>query len=127
MSPDGQKLLIGTISAIHVYDAISLTSLGSIPTGAPAIHFTFHPTLPLVYASSGTAVLEINLNALAVTRNFDVRGTSQGLALDPNGTDLYVAAEGGTLQILDRTTGQETQAIPLGVHSLALRSLRRRT
>ncbi|HTG83695.1 MAG TPA: hypothetical protein VL853_02755 [Gemmatimonadales bacterium] len=124
VSPDGQKLLIGTISAIHVYDAISLTSLGSIPTGAPAIHFTFHPTLPLVYASSGTAVLEINLNALAVTRNFDVRGTSQGLALDPNGTDLYVAAEGGTLQILDRTTGQETQAIPLGspLFGLALSS-----
>jgi YVTN family beta-propeller protein len=113
VSPDGQKLLIGTPSGIHLYDALSLTSLGFIPTEL-AIHFTFHPTLPLVYASVGTSVLEINLNTVTVTQTFDVGTVPQATAIDPNGTELYVAHEAGFLQIWDRTTGQTTRIVPLG-------------
>jgi YVTN family beta-propeller protein len=113
VSPDGQKLLIGTPSGIHVYDALSLAPLGFISTEL-AIHFTFHPSLPLVYASVATSVLEINLNTVTVAHTFDVGAVPQATAIDPNGTDLYVAEEGGTLIVWDRTTGQRTRTVPLG-------------
>jgi len=38
----------------------------------------------------------------------------QATAIDPNGTELYVAHEAGFLQIWDRTTGQTTRIVPLG-------------
>ncbi|HSE47325.1 MAG TPA: hypothetical protein VLA89_18535 [Gemmatimonadales bacterium] len=113
VSPDGQKLLLSTPTAIHVYDAQSLAPLDSIPAGL-AIHFSFHPTLPLAYASSNSAVLEINLTSRVVTHTFDVPGVAQGTAVSPNGAELYVADEAGFLTIWNLNTAQLTESINLG-------------
>src|SRR2546421_11778952 len=71
----------------------------------------FHPTkASLLYASvtDGT-VKEINVKRDSVLRTLAVDSESQGMAIAPDGSELYVADQaGGRLQIVSVTTAAVT-------------------
>ena len=115
VSPDGQTLWVGAASSILVYDAHTLAPLGAIPTGTFTIHFATHPTLPLIYASVADSVLEISLTTHAVTRVLRAQaGVAQQIAVSADGAELFVAAEAGSVQIWDLTTGARIEEKPTG-------------
>jgi YVTN family beta-propeller protein len=112
VSPDGQRLFVGAASALLAFDAHSFALLGLIHTGL-VNHFSFHPSLPLLYASADS-VLEINVNTLGVTRVFGPHGlwgAAQGTAVSSDGSELYVADEGGGMHVWDLNTGTPKDSV----------------
>jgi hypothetical protein len=106
VTPDGQKLLVGTINYTTVYDANSLALLATIRTGFTN-QFSFHPTQALVYANADS-ITEINLNTLAPTRGFRLpaeSGRPMATAVSADGSELYVAADLQGLKVFDLATG----------------------
>jgi YVTN family beta-propeller protein len=107
VTPDGQKLIVGTGSSVRVYDAHTFGLLGSIAGTGFTNHFSFHPSQAIVYASSDS-VMEIDLTTVSVLRAFGFTGTTgrpQGTAVAPDGTELYVATESSAVIVYDLATG----------------------
>jgi YVTN family beta-propeller protein len=73
-----------------------------------------HPTQPLLYASApdGGAVFEIDLGAGTVRRVFDTGGKPQGIVVSADGSELYVANEGGPAEIWSLATGTRAATFP---------------
>jgi WD40 repeat protein len=116
VTPDGQRLIIGTNSSVLIYGATSLDSLGAIATGA-ALFLAFHPTQPLLYASAG-AIYEINYSTGSLLRQFTTGGGS-GIAVAPDGSELYMASAEGALQIWDLGSGTLKETNPIEGYSVA--------
>lgn len=96
LSTDGHALYVATadgkifaLNTDSLREGTILVALGKV-----ASHITRHPTLPLLYVSGGTTVDEVNAQNGAVTRSFSFAGPTQGVAISPDGSRLYVALEG---------------------------------
>ncbi|MEO8029885.1 MAG: hypothetical protein ABJC74_13670 [Gemmatimonadota bacterium] len=112
VSPNGQKLIIGAANQVFIYDAATLDSLGSVTVGAGVVHLSFHPSLPLVYASAN-GVFEINYTTGQLVRTFDALETqASGTAVSADGSELYLASIAGPLQIYDLGSGALKEQVP---------------
>ena len=112
VSPDGKLLWVTTnVGGLYGIDlnTNSIVHTFSFPTVSNAL--AFHPTKDsLLYASvtDGT-VKEINVKRDSVLRTLAVGSESQGMAIAPDGSELYVADQaGGRLQIVSVTTAAVT-------------------
>lgn len=100
--PDGQTVYLGTEDGrVLVFDAASARVTGAIDleiAKSRANHLALNAAGTLLYVSSFTTgtISEIDLTSGSVARDFIVGGEPQGLALSPDGTELYVADEAGT-------------------------------
>ena len=122
VTPDGQKLVVGTGSSVRVYDAHTLALLGSITGTGFTNHFSFHPSQAIVYATSDS-VMEIDLNTVSVLRVFGftgITGRPQGTAVAPDGSKLYVATESSAIYVYDLATGLVTYVAAGGGFGMAL-------
>jgi DNA-binding beta-propeller fold protein YncE len=116
VSPDGGELYAGTDGRLYRINATSGAALASVPA-APATWVVLHPALPRVYAThpNASAVVEHDATTLAELRRFAVTGTPQGLAIRPDGSELFVAVEGpNEVEVWDLATGARIQEAPLG-------------
>jgi len=88
----------------------------SFPLPGPGNGIAFHPTNDsLLYVSDVFGRLtELNFRTDAVLRTITLGGTPQGVAVSPDGQELYVANEGtGQLQIVNLATGV-VSGVPVG-------------
>ncbi|HEX6617437.1 MAG TPA: Ig-like domain-containing protein [Gemmatimonadales bacterium] len=99
---DGRTVYLGTEDGrVLVFDAASARVRASIDleiAKSRANHLALNAAGTLLYVSSFTTgtISEIDLASGSVSRDFIVGGEPQGLALSPDGTELYVADEAGT-------------------------------
>jgi len=104
-APDSHTVYLGTEDGrVLVLDAVSARVTGSIDlevAKSRANHLALNAAGTLLYASSFTTgtISEIDLASGAVARDFIVGGEPQGIALSPDGAELYVADEAGTGRI----------------------------
>ncbi len=75
----------------------------ALPPGTPAV----------LYASNMFGwVNEIAIGSFTVARTFAIGGTLQGIVVSPDEDELYVANEGGLLQVINLATGEAQSAGP---------------
>jgi YVTN family beta-propeller protein len=119
---DSQTAYLGTNDGrVLVFDVASSTVTGSIDLGVAtsrANHLALNAAGTLLYASSFTTgtISEIDLASSSVARLFIVGGEPQGIAVSPNGTELYVADESGSgyINIYDIVSDTLEASIPSG-------------
>ena len=86
LSPDGSVLTVGTHAGFERFDVASKRSLGGTAVGG--IHkITHHPSKPLLYASGGAGVLELDPKSGEIFRRFP--GGVSAHAVSPDGKRLY--------------------------------------
>lgn len=113
VSPDDQLVYLGSnIPKLFVLDAATLAVIDSIDIPVPAARLTLHPTLPLLYASGPGQPVEINTVTRTITRSFASGSFSQGTAVSPDGTQLYVVSEFNVLSVWDIASGNLIQSVP---------------
>ena len=124
-SPDSQTAYLGTNDGrVLVFDVASSSVIGSIDlmlSKSRANHLALNAEGTRLYASSFTTgtISEIDLASRAVAREFVVGGEPQGIAVTPDGTELYVANEAGSGQIdvYDVVANVQEATIPSGATS----------
>lgn len=121
-APDSQTAYLGTNDGrVLAFDAASSQVTGSIDLGVArsrANHLALNAAGSLLYASSFTSgtVVEIDLASRSVVRTFIVGGQPQGVAISPDGTELFVADElgAGQINVYDIVADTLETAIPSG-------------
>ena len=124
-APDSQTAYLGTNDGrVLVFDVASSTVTGSIELGVPdsrANHLALNSAGNLLYASSFTTgtISEIDVASQSVARLLIVDGEPQGLALSPDGNELFVADEAGSgaINVLDIVRNVVEASIPSGATS----------
>lgn len=124
-APDSQTVYLGTNDGrVLEFDVASSSVTGSIDLTVPnsrANHLTLSPAGTLLYASSFTTgtISEIDLASKSVVRTFVVGGEPQGIAVSPDGTQLYVADESGAgdIEVYDLADATLAASVPSGATS----------
>jgi DNA-binding beta-propeller fold protein YncE len=124
-APDSQTVFLGTEDGrVLEFDAASAQVTRSIDLGVAksrANHLALNVAGTLLYASSFTTgtISEIDLASGSVARDFIVGGEPQGIALSPDGVELYVADEAGTgrIDIYDLVRITHERSIPSGAET----------
>lgn len=124
-APDSQTVYLGTEDGrVLELDAASSQVTRSIDLDVAqsrANHLALNAAGTLLYASSFTTgtISEIDLVAGSVARDFIVGGEPQGLALSPDGVELYVADEAGTgrIDVYDLVRLLHETSIPSGAET----------
>ena len=84
---------------------------GQIATdGSAAQALAVNPKTGLLYVSTRAAgtVMEVDPATMTVLRDFNLGGTTQELAVTPDGSELWVANEGGYVAVVTLSTGAST-------------------
>ena len=124
-APDSQTVYLGTDDGrVLEFDAASSQVTRSIDLGVAksrANHLALNAAGTLLYATSFTTgtVSEIDLASGSVARDFTVGGEPQGVAISPDGVELYVADEAGTgrIDIYDLVRITHERSIPSGAET----------
>jgi DNA-binding beta-propeller fold protein YncE len=124
-APDSQTVYLGTNDGrVLVLDRATASVTGSIDLGVEksrANHLAINATGTLLYASSFTSgtISEIDLVSRTLARLFIVGGEPQGLAVSPDGSELYVADEAGLghIDIYDIVENRLQASLPSGATS----------
>jgi DNA-binding beta-propeller fold protein YncE len=120
--PDSQTAWLGTNDGrVLEFDVATSRVIGAIDLDVELSrvnHLALDAAGTLLYASSFTTgtVSEIDLVSRSVTRLLVVGGEPQGIAVSPDGTELYVADESGTghVQVYDFAGDTLVASIPSG-------------
>lgn len=116
VSPDGSKLFI-TSNTNNVFVAntgtraiTDVVQLTHAPNG-----FALHPDQQRIYVSSsfGGTVHEIDIASNAILRTFTPGGTPQGLVVSKDGSELFVANEGGWIDVYSLGSGESVAKVTL--------------
>ncbi len=115
----GTVLTVGTSDGIELIDLSTNRSLGAKTIGF-VNEFVHHPLRPVLYASTGGAVLELDDRTGEILRRFP--GEADALAVTRDGLTLYtVTWFGGTLAVWNLDTGLEERRVrSVGGRDLAL-------
>jgi YVTN family beta-propeller protein len=124
-SHDSQTAYLGTNDGrVLEFDVASGSVTGSIDLSVPhsrVNHLALNAAGTLLYASSFTtgSISEIDLATKTVVRIFIVGGEPQGIALSPEGTELFVADESsnGHINVYDLVGDTLETSIPSGATS----------
>jgi len=108
--------------SMYVIDPLARKVIASVDLKAVSNQLALHPTLPHVLASSFNAakVIEIDEVTHQVLRTFAIGGHPQGLAVSPDGTEMYVADEDGRLVVWDLLANALKQEIPVPAGAFGL-------
>jgi YVTN family beta-propeller protein len=123
VSSDEQTLFLSTSNGvIYFIDLPTLTVRHQVQVSGSLVHLALHPTLPLLYASpqGATQIFEINTGTRA-SRGISIPVSApQAIAVSIDGTELYVASEAGTVEVVPLTAGVSAASIPLGCGAYGL-------
>lgn len=125
-APDSLTAYLGTNDGrVLELDVVSSQVTASIELGVEksrANHLALNPAGTVLYASSFTSgtISEIDLASRSVLRTFFVGGEPQGMAVSPDGTELFVADESGTgtIDVLDLEEPGVIVSLPSGAISV---------
>lgn len=119
LSPAAPKLFVGSDHGIAVYDPRSL-QLDTVLSGYSVSAFSFHPDLPLAYATVSGGVEEIDVDRLQVLRSWSVPNP-EGTAVSPDGSELYVAVADSGMRVINLASGQDEGLVSLpGLYDLKI-------
>lgn len=106
----------GSTGWLYKIDLATRARTDSVAVPVPAWHLAPGKGDSLLYVSarSEDSVFEVRTSDMTVTRTFAAGSSPQALAVSPDGSELYVADEGGPLRILSIATGTQTDTIPTG-------------
>jgi DNA-binding beta-propeller fold protein YncE len=117
VSPDGATAFVtSTAGWLYKIAVASRSRVDSLLMPDPALQLAWGPGDSLLFVSSeglGT-VTEVRVATMAVVQTILVGGTPQGLAVSPNGSELYVADESGPLRIMSLVTGNQIGTVATG-------------
>jgi YVTN family beta-propeller protein len=122
VSPDDSTVFVGTNFSggagehtVYAIDAFADTLKGAYTVGQSPNGYAFHPNDTLLYVSAyeGASVAELHAVYHRVARQMSVPGIPQGLGVSLDGSELYVANEAGTLDIVDIAAGIVTAQVVL--------------
>ncbi len=116
VSPDGQTIYLGTGDGrVYFIDVPSFTVRHELTVGGAFVHLALHPTQPKLYASpqSGPAIIEIDTGTREQRPLPTSAGAPQAVAVSLDGTELYVANEWGTVEVLTIASAETAASIPL--------------
>jgi YVTN family beta-propeller protein len=124
-APDSQTVYLGTndgrVLEVDVASSAVTASIDLEVATSRVNHLALNSAGTLLYASSFTTgtISEIDLDSRLVTRLFIVGGEPQGLAVSPDGTELFVANEAGTghIDVYDLVGETQESSIPSGATS----------
>jgi DNA-binding beta-propeller fold protein YncE len=127
IAADSQTAYLGTVDGrVLEFDVATTQVTGSIDLEVDksrANHLALDATGTLLYASSFTSgtVSEIDLASHSVRRTFVVGGEPQGIAVSPDGGQLFVADEAGTgkIDVWDIVNPGLVTSLPSGATSSA--------
>jgi len=117
ISSDGATAYVtSTAGWLYKIDIASKSLIDSVSAPDPALQLALGPGDSLLFVSREFAdtVTEIRTSTMAVVRNFVAGGTPQGLAVAADGSELYVANEGGQLQIWSLSSGTVVASVVTG-------------
>jgi YVTN family beta-propeller protein len=111
----GSLLVTANDGNLRVYNSASHGLVATIAIGAqPNGIAVSGDTLAYVGAAFGGFVREVNLRTNTVGRTFNTTGTPQDVVLSKDGKTLFIANEGGGLDVFSVATAQRTAALPIG-------------
>jgi len=116
LSGDGSVLTVGTDHGFELIDVATKASLGGTAVGYVG-KITHHPLRPLLYASGGAGVLELDPESGEIIRRFP--GGVESHALTPDGTRVYTVDRGGGISAWNLETGVRERSLP-NVHGTDL-------
>ena len=115
LSKDEQTLFVGTGDRLLVVDVASGTVVNDALIVGSVNAISRAPGSDLLYAATNGQVYEINGATRTVVRTLGVPSSSwQETVVSPDGTELYVVAEGGDLIAWNLTTNQLRQTVAGG-------------
>ncbi len=134
LSSDGQRAVMGTSAAtVIIFDVATggvRKTIKFAPEGGKFNHIVAHPFLPKMYASSDqydafttSIVVEIDLvseTARKLALRYPTAWGPQGLAVSPDGTELFVADENGPMQVWDLVNDRSAGEIPAASYGFGL-------
>jgi DNA-binding beta-propeller fold protein YncE len=123
VSPDEQTLYLGTSDGrVYFIDVGTLAVLHEVQVGGALVHLALHPSLPLLYASPqfSSVIFEINTET-RVFRDIAIPPSApQAIAVALDGSELYLANEGGSVEVIPIGFGGSAASIPVGCGAYGL-------
>jgi DNA-binding beta-propeller fold protein YncE len=123
VSPDEQTLYLGTSDGrVYFIDVGTLAVLHEVQVGGSLVHLALHPSLPLLYASPqfSSVIFEINTET-RVFRDIAIPPSApQAIAVALDGSELYLANEGGSVEVIPIGFGGSAASIPVGCGAYGL-------
>jgi hypothetical protein len=121
VSPDAQKVYIGgNYTEIYVANAVTKVVVDSIFVPGLPNHLVFHPTAHLLYANlDNSQVVEIDTDSNRVVRSFHTGSLNAGIAIAPDGSELYNVTNDNVLWVVNLTTGSTVGFPGLGGDDVA--------
>jgi hypothetical protein len=123
LSKDGQTLYVSTnrdrLLAVSLTRQMVVAEI-AIPSCSP--HMCLHPSGRRIYAAGWRAgvVTEIDVPLMRVLRTFQLGGIIQEVAVTADGQSLYVANEGGWIDVVHVPTGRRSATVKLETAALGL-------
>ena len=101
---------------LYKIDIASKSRIDSVSSPDPSLQLALGPGDSLLYVSGEFAgtVTEIRTSTMTVVRTFTTGGTPQGLAVAPDGSELYIADEAGPLRIWSLSSGTQVDTVATG-------------
>jgi DNA-binding beta-propeller fold protein YncE len=125
VSPDDSTVYVTSDNDLmYIIDVATRRTATTVDLGTVSNQLAWHPTLPHVLASSynGGRIIEVDAASNTILRTLPIGGQPQGLAVSPDGHELYVADELGRLVVwdLDGNALLQEITVPSGAFGLAL-------
>ncbi|MFL5575471.1 MAG: hypothetical protein ACJ79S_05825 [Gemmatimonadaceae bacterium] len=116
LAPDERTVYASTGDGlVFVIDVATRASTGTLTVGGAPNHLAVNRATGKLYAndSNGGRVTEIDMATNTVVRVLSVPGTPQMMVASPDGQELYVANEAGSVDVVDLVSGTRVAQVPL--------------
>ncbi len=118
VSPDGATVWVTADGRDRLYamDAATLALTDSVATPSGPNWIARSPVQPRLYVngSNGGTVAEFDATTLTPMRTWNLSGSAQGMVVSADGARLFVANEGGWLDVIALVPGTVQPQLPLG-------------
>lgn len=111
MDRDSHNLFVGSGGFVSLYNLDTGIEHARILGAGQVNAITRHPSLDFVYASGDSMVTEIDGFTGAPTRQWRFALLAQQTVVSQDGNTLYVAIQGGDVEVIDLSTGTRQQPI----------------
>jgi len=123
VAPDDQHVYVSTSTGMvfEIATATKAITRQWVLSPSPVNGMAFHPNGDILYATStGGSIFEVTTSTGTV-RLDTPGGTLQDIAVSLDGTEVYIANEGGDLDVRDAATGGRLTTIPAAANAFGLK------
>lgn len=112
VSPDGSTLYATTSASDLLVMNIATKHWTTLSLRSDGTGLAFDPMRPVLYVSTyGGTIYEVNRDSNTIARSFQLAGRPRDVAVSPDGERLFIANEGGELEVRSTTTLERLAAV----------------